>query len=185
MAKFKKYTIGSDHPVVIDLEHYLPEEHLCKQIEKIVSDLDTSAIEAKYSDLGQNALHPKLMLSVIFYGYTVGIRSGRKLAKACREQLPFIYLSKSYRPQKSCINDFRKDNYLHFAELFVQVLSKCRESGLGDASFSIVDGSKKEANSSKRRTKNKEQYEKWLRTLRADIASLEEKLSDQEPVKKN
>jgi transposase len=184
MAKFKKYEIGSVHSVVIDLAHYLPEDHLCKHIEKIVSNLDTSLIEAEYSELGQNALHPKLMLSVIFYGYTVGMRTGRKLAKACEEQLPFIYLSKSYRPQKSCINDFRKNNYLHFADLFVQVLSKCQESGLGDASFSIVDGSKEEANSSKRRTKTKEQYEKWQQTLLADIASLEQELSNQESKKK-
>jgi len=185
MAKFKKYEIGSDHMEVIELSHYLAEDHLCKQIEKIVSSLDTSSMEAKYSEFGQNALHPKLLLSIIFYGYTVGIRSGRKLSEACQEQLPFIYLSKSYRPKKSCINDFRKDNYTHFSALFVQVLKKCQESGLGDTSFSIVDGSKVEANSSMRRTKTKEQYEKWQQSLLDDIACLEQELSDSEQVKKN
>jgi transposase len=184
MAKFKEYKTGSDHNVVINLSDYLSADHLCKQMEKIISGLDTSAIEASYSDLGQNALHPKLMLGIIFYGYAVGIRSGRKLAEACQEQLPFIYMSKSYRPKKSCINDFRKNNYQHFSDLFIQVLKKCQESGLGDASFSIVDGSKKEANSAKRRTKTKEQYEKWQQTLLEDIASLEKELSDSEEVKK-
>lgn len=183
MAKFKKYQIGSDHPIVIDLDDYVPEDHLSKKIEKIISELDTGAIEAKYSELGQNALHPKLMLSILFYGYASGIRSGRRLAKACREQLPFIYLSKNYRPQKSCINDFRKDNYSHFEDLFVQVLKKCQDSGLGDASFSIVDGSKEEANSSKRRTKTKAQYEKWRQSLLDDIASLEQESLDLEQKK--
>jgi len=185
MAKFKEYKIGFDQHVVIDVGQYLSEDHRCKQIEKIVSNLDTSQIEAKYSDLGQNALHPKMMLSIIFYGYTVGIRSGRKLSQACEEQLPFIYLSKSYRPQKSCINDFRKDTYTHFADLFVQVLKKCQESDLGDASFSIVDGSKQAANSSKRRTKTKGQYEKWQQLLLDDITSLEQEISDAEREKKN
>ena len=185
MAKFKSYQIGSDHSVVIDISQYLPSDHLSKQVEAIVSDLDTNAIEAKYSDFGQNALHPKLLLSIIFYGYTVGIRTGRKLAKACEEQLPFIYLSKNYRPQKSCINDFRKDNYLHFADLFIQVLKRCQELGLGNASFSIVDGSKEEANSSKSRTKTAAQYEKWQQTLLDDIACLEKELSDEELLKKN
>lgn len=185
MAKFKNYEIGLDHSVVIDISQYLASDHPCKQVEKIVSSLDTGAIEAKYSELGQNALHPKLLLSIIFYGYMVGIRTGRKLAKACEEQLPFIYLSKNYRPQKSCLNDFRKDNYLHFGDLFIQVLKRCQSSGLGDASLSIVDGSKEEANSSKRRTKTASQYEKWQQTLLADIASLEQEHSDEELLKKN
>jgi transposase len=185
MAKFKNYEIGSDHSVVIDLSQHLPFEHLSKQMEKIISSLDTSAIEATYSGLGQNALHPKLLLSIIFYGYAVGIRSGRKLAKACEENLGFIYLSKNYRPQKSCINDFRRDNYLHFGDLFVQVLKKCQEFGLGDATFSIVDGSKEESNSSKGRTKTAAQYEKWQQVLLDDIASLEKDTSAEVSQKKN
>ena len=186
MGKFKKYEIGHDHPVVIDLSNYLPTHHLCKQVEMIVSELDTSEIERKYSDVGQNALHPKMMLNIIFYGYIVGIRTGRKLAQACEEQLPFIYLSKSHRPKKSALNDFRKNHYKHFEEFFLQVLKKCQASGLGDTSLSIVDGSKKEANSSKRRTKTKEQYEKWRQTLLEDIASLEQGLtSDNKEIKKN
>lgn len=141
-------------------------------------------MEAKYSELGQNALHPKLMLCIIFLGYMVGIRSGRKLAQACGEQLPFIYLSKGYHPKQSSINDFRKDNYTHFEDLFLQVLKECQELGLGNASFSIVDGSKMEANSSKSRTKTKAQYEKWLESLSEDIACLEKELSDSAAGKK-
>jgi transposase len=185
MAKFKAYHPGSDYSVVINVSDFLPEDHLCKRIEKIVSGLDTRAIESNFQDVGQNALHPKLLLSVIFYGYAVGIRSGRKLAQACQEQLPFIYLSKSYHPKKSCINDFRKNHYQHFSGLFIEVLKKCRQAGLADASLSIVDGSKQEANSAKRRTKNKEQYEKWRQTLLEDIADLEKEESDSAEQKKN
>ena len=185
MSKFKTYKIGSDYDMVISLGDYLSADHLCKRLEKIVSTLDTSAIEGSYSDLGQNALHPKLMLSILFYGYAVGMRSGRKLATACQEQLPFIYLSKSYGPKKSCINDFRKEHYPHFRDLFAQVLKACQDWGLGDASLSIVDGTKQGANSSKRRTKTKAQYEKWQETLEQDIACLEAELSEEQAVKKN
>ncbi len=176
MATFKKYEIGEIHPVVIDLGSHLAEEHVCKQIESIVSELDTSSLEANYKSIGQNALHPKLMLSVIFYGYTEGIRSGRKLSKACEENIPFIYLSKGYSPKKSALNDFRKDNCQHFSDLFIQVLKKCMDADLADPSLSIVDGSKLESDSSKRHTKTKEKYEKWQAHLLADIASLQSTL---------
>lgn len=106
------------------------------------------------------------------------------MAEACQEQLPFIYLSKNSCPQKTCINGFRKNNFTHFSNLFLQVLAKCEQEGIGDSSFSIVDGSKKEANSSKGRTKNKKQYEKWHQSLLADITVLEQE-SDNELSKKN
>jgi len=174
MSTFKKYQIGEEYKVVIDLGSYLSSDHLCKKIESIVSELDTKKIESNYSPKGQNALHPKLMLSVIFYGYTQGLRSGRKLATACEESIPFIYLSKGYAPKKSAINDFRKNNYIHFADLFIQVLDKCMSEDLADPSQSIVDGSKLESDSAKRRTKSKDKYEKWRNHLLEDIASLEE-----------
>ena len=174
MATFKKYDIGEASPVVLDLANHLSSDHLCKQIEQVVSDLDASCIEEQYSGLGQHALHPKLLLSIIFYGYTTGIRSGRKLSIACRENLPFIYLSKGYFPGKSVINDFRKDNHQHFSDLFKQILVKCMELGLGDPKISISDGSKISAHSSKRRTKDLAGFKKWRQTLAEDIASLEE-----------
>jgi len=177
MSTFKKYKIGEDQKVIIDLGSHLSSDHLCKKLESIVSGLDTRKIESNYSSLGQNALHPKLMLSVIFYGYTQGLRSGRKLATACEESIPFIFLSKGYAPKKSAINDFRKNNYSYFSDLFIQVLHKCMDEDLADPSQSIIDGSKLESDSAKRRTKTQEKYEKWQSHLLEDIASLEASLT--------
>ncbi len=143
-----------------------------------------SVIESDYSDLEQNALPPELMLSVIFYGHPPGTRSGRKLEDASKEQIPFIDLSKSYYPKKTCINEFRRKYYPHFPNLFIQLLRQCEELGMGDPSLSIVDGSKLLANSSKGRTKNKAQFERWHQTLLDDIAAAEQELLDSDQVKK-
>lgn len=177
MAKFKKYEIGEDFLGQIDLKNYLGPNHRCKQIEQIVSELDLSLMERAYSNQGQQAFHPKMLLTIIFYGYTIGVRSGRKLAGACKEHVAFIYLSKGHQVSKSVINDFRKNNYQHFSNLFDQVLQKCIDAQMGDPGLSIVDGSKIRANSAKRRTKTKTKYEKWQQHLLADIASIEEELS--------
>jgi len=186
MGTFKKYDIGEEVSVQINLSDYLSPAHLCKEIEKITSELDISFIESTYSSLGQKAYHPMMLLSIIFYGYTIGIRSGRRLSTACKENLAFIYLSKGHQPCKSVINDFRKANYQHFSNLFNQVLKKCMSAGLGNPELSIVDGSKMRANSAKKNTKTKEQYEKWQKHLSADIASLEQAVSnaEQEELKK-
>ena len=44
MATFKKYDIGEDVSVQLNLSNYLPTDHLCKEIEKITSELDTPSI---------------------------------------------------------------------------------------------------------------------------------------------
>lgn len=180
MGLFKKYDIGEEVKVQVNLSNYLPADHLCKQMEGIISEMDINQIKLSYSKMGQNAYHPMMMLNIIFYGYAIGIRSGRKLSSACKEHLAFIYLSKGHQPSKSVINDFRKENYQYFTNLFNQVLNKCMVLGIGDPSLSIVDGSKMRANSSRGKTKTKEQYEKWQKYLIEDIADLEKAYSSNE-----
>lgn len=172
MATFKKYDIEDTQSIEINLTQRIGPTHLSRQLEQIVSQLDTSGIEAQYSSRGQNALHPKLMLSIIFYGYAIGIRSGRKLAAACEENLAFIYLSKGYFPKKSAINDFRKANYAFFTDLFNQLIDQCVAAKVLDPTVTIVDGSKLLSNSAKRRTKTKDQFVQWRSCLVQDIAAL-------------
>lgn len=178
MANFKKYEIGQSLNLQIDFDEFLPSNHFSRKLEQIVSELDISSILASYSEEGQNAYNPQMLLSIIFYGYMTGMRSGRKLETACRTDLVFIYLSKCYRIGKSTINDFRKDHYIHFASLFAQILQKCIEVGIVDPSISIADGSKIDANSSKKRSKTKVQYEKWQHCLEEDIAELKKAALD-------
>jgi len=149
MAKFKPYQTGLESGWTLNICDLLGKDHLVFFIEHCVSQLDTSKIEATYSCLGPNAFHPKLQLSVLFYGYMQGIRSGRKLATACKEQLPFIYLSKGYFPKKTAINDFRKANVGYFKDYFQKFLTLF-DKNRKDASTSIFDGSKIAANASKR-----------------------------------
>ncbi len=59
--------------------------------------------------MGQKSYHPKLLLRLLFYGYAIGIRSGRKIAAACESDVAFMYLSSMYKPDFRTINDFRKD----------------------------------------------------------------------------
>jgi len=106
MANFKEYKIGQSLNLHIDFDEFLPAHHFSRKIEQIVSELDIESILQSYSQEGQKAYNPQMLLSIIFYGYMIGIRSGRKLETACRTDLVFIYLSKCYRLSKSTINDF-------------------------------------------------------------------------------
>lgn len=189
MAKFKPYELGLGKSWTLNMSELLPENHIVFFVESCVSELDTSEIESSYSNIGQRGLHPKLLLSVLFLGYIKGIRSGRSLAEACCEQISFIYISKGYAPKKTVINDFRKLNVAYFESYFQQFL-KLFSIKQGDASTSIFDGSKIEANCSRYQSRNKAKYEKWLAHLEADILAIKEELllastASEEALKKN
>lgn len=174
---FKTYNIRDKIDISISLSDYISPTSEVRQLEGLINDLDTSMIEETYSPYGQRAYHPKQLLSIIFYGYMKGIRSGRKLSKSCEENINFIYLSRKCRIGKSTFNDFRAAHHKHFSSLFIQIVEKSIDLGLCDASLSIIDGSKIRSNSSKKRSKSFEKYEKWQTTLLEDIEELEELLS--------
>ena len=79
-------------------EDFLPDEHLAKAIYEVVEHLGLSEIESKYSNLGQNAYNPKMMTRLIFNGYSVGIRSSRKISKASKMK---AHCRKKLQPQKA------------------------------------------------------------------------------------
>src|SRR3989338_11559523 len=172
MAKFKPYKKDQLHLLPHSLEEYVSEGHMARMIYEVVEGLDTSGIEARYSELGQNTYHPKIILKLLFYGYATGVRSGRKIALRCESDTAYMYLSEMYRPDFRTINDFRKNNLKEMEGYFVEVVRVCKGLGmvkLGDIS---IDGSKLRANASSKRSKDKESYEVWLKNIEEEIRKM-------------
>ncbi|MDY6793726.1 MAG: transposase [Actinomycetota bacterium] len=96
-------------------------------VSEIVGGLDTFGIEAKYSPRGQNTYHPKLILKLLFYGYATGVRSGRRIARACESDTAFMYLAQMRRPDFRTINDFRKNHTAGIEEHLKEMVRICRE----------------------------------------------------------
>jgi len=60
MAKFKPYRAEQLMLFPNSIKDYISENHLARLVDKIVEQLDTSVIESKYSESGQNTYHPKI-----------------------------------------------------------------------------------------------------------------------------
>ena len=129
MAKFKAFhefqkpLIGFTPETFLDyVETVIPKDHLCRVVKEVVFSLDTEGIEAKYSFLGQRTYHPKLLLSVLFYGYATGVRSSRKTEERCLSDHIYIYLMQCYTPDHRTISDFRKNNLKEIEKYFVDIV---------------------------------------------------------------
>lgn len=88
------------------IEDYVPSSHLARVVDGVVEVLDTKDIEDRYSDLGQNTYHPKIMLKLLFYGYARGNRSGQKIVRLCEADTGYMYLVQMYQPDFRTINAF-------------------------------------------------------------------------------
>jgi len=172
MAKFKPYRKDQLHLLPPCLEDYVPEGHLARLVYEVVEGLDTSVIEDKYSELGQNTYHPKFFLKLFFYGYATGVRSGRKIAARCETDTAYMYLAEMYRPDFRTINDFRKNHLSLIEGYFVDIVKMCKELGMVKVGELTIDGSKLKANAASRMSKGKAGYEAWLERIEEEIKEI-------------
>jgi transposase len=172
MEKFKP--VNNDQLFLLppSVEDFIPTDHLARVIKEVVESIDVSSIEARYSHLGQKSYHPHLLLKLLFYGYSIGIRSGRKIAVACESDTAFMYLANMYRPDFRTINDFRKDNIEFVKTAFVHIVELCKALGMCKAGILIIDSTKLKANASADKSKTKEQYNQWLERIESEVKDI-------------
>ena len=160
MNKFKPSNESQLFLLPPSIEDFVPEDHLARVIDEVVETLDTKSIEDKYSELGQKSYHPKSILKLLFYGYSIGVMSGRKIALQCESDTAFMFLARMYRPDFRTINDFRKNNLRQIENYFVDIVRLCKGLGMVKAGIIIIDSTKIRANASSDKMYNKEYYER-------------------------
>lgn len=179
MISFKPSKIKENGGQIgFNLSSFIPTYHLCMIIQKIVYQLDINSIIATYSPLGQKGISPYMLLSVLFYGYSEGIRSGEALSERCKRDLHYIYLSGGLQPSKTTINDFRRNHHTCLEELFRQQIIIFQSLEVVSTTEGHGDGTTIRANANSRRVKTKQQYEKWLLTLKEDVKQIQEELAN-------
>ena len=91
-----------DQPFLLppDLRDWLPEGHLAWFIIDVVDRLDLEPFLRSYraDGHGHPAYDPKTLLSVLLYGYCIGVRSSRQLERCCREDIAFRVLAANQAP---------------------------------------------------------------------------------------
>jgi transposase len=63
-----------------------------------------------------------MMTALLLYGYSRGLYSSRRLARACEERLDVMAVTAMNRPDFRTLSDFRKRHLAALSGLFLQVL---------------------------------------------------------------
>ena len=143
--------VGADAPVRVVWE--------------VVQRLDVSGLEARHKGGGAPAYAPRMLLSVLLYAYSEGLRSSRKIERALQTNVEYMFLSGMSRPDYRTIARFRRENEVALSGLFVQVVRLCQELGLVLMEHVAVDGTKVRADVSARETYRKDRLEKALASV--------------------
>ncbi len=147
---FKEYTQGQIVLLPTDLEAQIPPKHLVRVVNTAIEKMDTSALLTQYKGGGTSSYHPKMLLKVLVYAYTQQQYSSRKIAKALRENIYFMWLSGNQQPDFRTINRFRSEVVKEVIEdIFTAVLELLLEEGYVKLENYFLDGTKIEANANK------------------------------------
>jgi len=138
----------------VDMGEWLPEDHVVWLVLEVVEHLDLSSLEARYSlgGVGRQAYDPRMLLALLIYAYSDGVRSSRRIERLCRTDVAMRVICGLQTPDHTVIARFRQRHQDSVRELFTQVLGVCAKAGLGRLGTIAVDGTKIAANASKKAT---------------------------------
>ena len=147
--KFKTVNYEESLKQTIQIGDALPPNHLARFVVDMITQLDLSQIYARYAPRGGEAFAPDILLGLLFYGYTTGVFSSRKIEKATYESIPFRFIAGGLHPDHDTIANFRKVFLEEIKGLFVQILLLAQEVGVLKLGNISLDGSKIHADASK------------------------------------
>ena len=176
---YKPYEQNQPMLLPPSLEELVPEDHLVRVIDKMIDELDLSELEKQYKGGGTSAYHPKMMLKVIIYAYTQQTFSSRKIAKALRENVNYMWLSGMNRPDHRTVNRFRgKIMKMVIDDVFYGILQQLMEAGYVDMESYFVDGTKIEANANRYSYVWKKSTKRYQGKLQANVRKLLEEIDE-------
>lgn len=160
------------------LGELIPDDHPARFVAAFVDELDCSAwldlgVDLDGEGLGAPAYHPRALLAVWLYGFMTGIRSCRKLEAACRDQVPYLWLTGWQHPDHNTLWRFYRDHRQRMRKLLKYTVATAVESGLVDLAVQSLDGTRVAANAAGDRTYDAEGLQRLLDRVEVAIEELE------------
>jgi transposase len=134
-----------------DIRSWLPPGHLAWQVIAVTGQLDLSGFAAAYraDGQGQAPYDPVMMTGLLLYCYFKGIRSSRKIAAACVDDVGCLVICGGARPSHQAVAVFIRRHRAEIKRLFVQVLGLLAAEGAVGGQVAAVDGSPVSGNASR------------------------------------
>ncbi|MEE9119273.1 MAG: IS1182 family transposase [Calditrichia bacterium] len=152
------------------LDDFVPQESKCRFVVDLISKLNLSDLYNRYSDQGNDALDPAVLLTSWFFAYSEGITSTRKLEDLCRYDMRYIYVSTNLRPDHTTLSRFRKKHQDLMSKYFIQIILFAQKLGISEFKEIAIDGTKIKASCSAKQSFKDDQLTRKIRAVGKNIA---------------
>jgi len=176
---FKEYQQDQLYLLPPNLEELIPSSHLVRIVNDTVEKMDLKVLLDSYLGGGTSSYHPKMLLKVLIYGYVTKTYSSRRMSKAIRENINFMWLSGNNRPDFRTINNFRSSRLKDFIDtVFGSTLELLIEAKLVKIEDYFQDGTTLEADANKHSYVWKKNVERYKGKLQNRIEDLIKKIDE-------
>lgn len=159
---FKSYNQQQTLLLPPSLDELIGATHLVRVVNDVVEQMDISDLINQYEGGGASAYHPRMLLKILLYAYSMKIYTGRKIARALSQDIHFMWLAGMSRPDFRTINSFRSSKAKEVIEtLFSSMLLFLMDHGYIKMENYFCDGSTFAADANKHKMvwkKNAQRY---------------------------
>ena len=181
---FKTYSQQQNCLLPPNLDELVGAHHLVRVVNEVVEGMDISEVINLYKGGGTSAYHPRMLLKVLLYAYSMKIYTSRKIAQALRQDIHFMWLSAMNYPDFRTVNNFRSGKAKDVIEvLFKEVLEFLLEHGYIKMENYFCDGSTLRADANQHKMiwkKNAERYKQQAGAKCQELFKQIDELNDQE-----
>jgi len=154
---------------------WLPPKHLAYFVLDVMEQMNLGEIEDEVQGKDHRGERPYatgMMVGLLVYGYSVGVFSSRRIARATHEDVAFRVISGGQHPHFTTINQFRLEHGEALGRLFVEALRLCQEAGLVKLGAVALDGAKIKAAASKHKAMSYKRMNEEEKRLQEQVAEL-------------
>jgi transposase len=112
---------------------------------------------------------PRVLVKILIFGPSYGIRSSRYLERACRHNMSFIWLTGGVKPDFRTIGRFRRKHAEALKKILKQCVRMCLRLDLIEGNVLFVDGTGIRANAGVKNSWSVEQVEKRIHKIETEI----------------
>lgn len=177
----------NQHQVMLlppSIEEMIPEKHIVRTVNRVIETMNIAALVKTYKGGGRSSYDPVMMLKILVFGYVMKIYSSRRIAKALREDINFMWISGMQQPDFRTINNFRSGRLRKVIdEIFSSMIIFLTENNYVKLENYFVDGTKIEANANKYTyvwKKNTERYKAATKEKIKELLKQIEKVNREE-----
>jgi transposase len=160
-----------------DMQDWVPQDDIVHLVLDAVSLMDLSKFEEEHrvGGVGQAPFAPSMLLALLIYAYSCGVKSSRAIERLCRRDAGYRYIVCEHVPDHTVIARFRRRHVDRLPAVFATVLRMCRDAGLVRLGLVVLDGTKVKANASLDANRSAATIDEQVTRLLAEAESVDQR----------